>query len=59
VCHDSFPVHKSKSYVYIIGVNNKVNKMLQEDSNGEASFEIIDKKNEESSNNGDKTGDSS
>jgi hypothetical protein len=33
--------------------------MLQEDSNGEASFEIIDKKNEESSNNGDKTGDSS
>ncbi|KAJ3636574.1 hypothetical protein MTP99_000107 [Tenebrio molitor] len=29
--------------------------MLQEDSNGEASFEIIDKKNEESSNNGDKT----
>lgn len=30
--------------------------MLQEDSNGETSFEIIDKKSEESSNGGDKTG---
>lgn len=31
--------------------------MLQEDSNGETSFEIIEKKNEDSSNSGDKTGD--
>lgn len=30
--------------------------MLQEDSNGEGSFEIIDKKVNELSNNGDKTG---